>query len=92
VNEFVTEEPAPSGLFQVDPKVGEVLAERLARVRRERDAARAARSLDRIEAAARGRENLLPLILDAVNASVTLGEICDALRRVFGTHQPSVVF
>jgi methylmalonyl-CoA mutase N-terminal domain/subunit len=92
VNEFLAEELSPSGLFQVDPRVGEILAERLARLRRARDGARAAKSLDRIEAAARGRENLLPLILDAVTASVTLGEICEALRRVFGSHQPSVVF
>jgi methylmalonyl-CoA mutase N-terminal domain/subunit len=42
--------------------------------------------------AARGRDNLIPLILDAVRAQVTLGEICDALRSVFGVHQPSVVF
>ena len=42
--------------------------------------------------AARGRDNLLPPILAAVRAHVTLGEICDTLRRVFGTHQPSVVF
>ncbi|MEK7363256.1 MAG: methylmalonyl-CoA mutase family protein, partial [candidate division NC10 bacterium] len=60
--------------------------------RRRRDGDRARRALDRIEAVARGRDNLLPLILEAVNASVTLGEICDTLRRVFGVHQPSVVF
>jgi len=92
VNEFVAEEPPPSGLFQVDPGVGEALRARLEELRRRRDGDRARRALDRIEATARGRDNLLPPILEAVNASVTLGEICDVLRRVFGVHQPSVVF
>jgi methylmalonyl-CoA mutase N-terminal domain/subunit len=92
VNEFVAEEPPPSGLFQVDPGVGEALRARLLELRRRRDGDRARRALDRIEATARGRDNLLPPILEAVNASVTLGEICDVLRRVFGVHQPSVVF
>jgi len=92
VNEFVMQEPPPSGLFQVDPAVGEALSAQIEALRRRRDGDRAGRALDRIEAAARGRENLLPRILEAVEASVTLGEICDTLRRVFGVHQPSVVF
>ena len=92
VNEFVMEEPPPGGLFQVDPAVGEALSAQIEALRRRRDGDRAGRALDRIEAAARGRENLLPRILEAVEASVTLGEICDTLRRVFGVHQPSVVF
>jgi methylmalonyl-CoA mutase N-terminal domain/subunit len=45
-----------------------------------------------VDRAARGRDNLLPHILTAVRAQVTLGEICDTLRKVFGAHQPSVVF
>jgi methylmalonyl-CoA mutase N-terminal domain/subunit len=92
VNEFVADEPPPGDLFQVDPRVGAALAERLERLRRTRDRAAADRALEAVERAARGRENLLPRILDAVNASVTLGEICATLRQVFGVHQPSVVF
>jgi methylmalonyl-CoA mutase N-terminal domain/subunit len=92
VNEFVADEPPPGDLFQVDPCVGAALAERLERLRRTRDRAAADRALEAVERAARGRENLLPRILDAVNASVTLGEICATLRQVFGVHQPSVVF
>jgi methylmalonyl-CoA mutase N-terminal domain/subunit len=45
-----------------------------------------------VERAARGRDNLMPVILDAVRARLTLGEISDSLRKVFGVHQPSVVF
>jgi methylmalonyl-CoA mutase N-terminal domain/subunit len=92
VNEFVTEDGPPAALFQVDPGVSDALAERVARVRRGRDAARAARALDALEAAARGRANLVPLLVEAVEQAVTLGEICDRLRAVFGVHQPSVTF
>jgi methylmalonyl-CoA mutase, N-terminal domain len=92
VNEFVMDEPPPSGLFRVDPAVGKAMAERLERLRRTRDAGDAARALEAVDRAARGSDNLIPIILDAVRAQVTLGEICDALRGVFGVHQPSVVF
>jgi methylmalonyl-CoA mutase N-terminal domain/subunit len=92
VNDFVVDEPPPANLFQVNPGVAAAAAERLARLRRQRDGDRAARALEAIDTAARGRDNLLPLILEAVRASVTLGEVCDALRSVFGVHQPSVVF
>jgi methylmalonyl-CoA mutase N-terminal domain/subunit len=92
VNEYVSDlSPAPA-TFQVDPAVAEQLSERLERLRRERNSDRVARALDRIEVAARGSENLLPHILDAVKVSATLGEISDALRRVFGVYQPSVVY
>jgi methylmalonyl-CoA mutase N-terminal domain/subunit len=92
VNDFVTEDVAPASLFQLDPGLGEALAERVARVRASRDGARAERTLDALHAAARTTENLVPRIVDAVEASVTLGEICGRLREVFGVHQPSVSF
>jgi methylmalonyl-CoA mutase N-terminal domain/subunit len=89
VNEFVTEESPPARLFQPDPAVAAVLAERLARLRATRDAGAAARALDAIERAARGTENLVPHLLDAVRAHATLGEIADRLRAVFGIHRPA---
>jgi methylmalonyl-CoA mutase N-terminal domain/subunit len=92
VNEFVTDAPPPANLFQLDAGVGEALRERVARVRSTRDGDRAARALDAVERAARGRENLMPRLVEAVEASVTLGEICERLRAVFGVHQPSVTF
>jgi len=92
VNEFVTDDEAPAARFSVDPGVSEALAERVARVRKTRDADRAARALDALEAGARGRANLLPLMVDAVEQAVTLGEICGRLRAVFGEHRPSVTF
>ncbi len=92
VNEFVTDEAPPANLFQLDPGVGEALRERVTRVRAMRDRDRAARALDAVEGAARGRENLIPRLVTAVEASVTLGEICERLRGVFGVHAPSVTF
>jgi methylmalonyl-CoA mutase N-terminal domain/subunit len=92
VNDFVMDEPPPGHLFEVNPAVGRAMAERIGRLRASRDASRAARALEAIDRAARGRDNLMPLILDAVRARVTLGEICDSLRTVFGVHQPSIVF
>jgi methylmalonyl-CoA mutase N-terminal domain/subunit len=92
VNEFVTDDAPSANLFQIDSGVGEALVERLARLRRARDAGRAGRALDALEAGARGRDNLMPLLIDAVEAAATLGEICERLRAVFGVHQPSVTF
>jgi methylmalonyl-CoA mutase N-terminal domain/subunit len=92
VNEFVTEDGPPASLFTVDPGVSEALAERVARVRKTRDAGRAGHALDALERAARGRDNVMPRLVEAVEQSVTLGEICERLRAVFGVHQPSVTF
>ena len=92
VNEFVTDEPPPRGLFQADPRLFSVLAERLERLKKSRDYDAVERGLAKVDRAARGRDNLLSPILEAVSARATLGEICTTLRRVFGVHQPSVVF
>jgi len=92
VNEFVTDEPPPAHLFEPAPGVEARQAERLLRLRQERDADRTAYALDAVERAARGRDNLVPRLLEAARAHATLGEICERLRAVFGTHRPSVVF
>jgi methylmalonyl-CoA mutase N-terminal domain/subunit len=95
VNEFVTDDadaPPAAGLFRADPAVEAALAERLAELRRHRDADRAARALDAVEQAARGTDNLVPRLVDAVQAEATLGEICARLRAAFGVHRPSVAF
>ena len=59
----------------------------LERVRAERDAAAWSATLDRLEAGARGTDNLLPLMIDAVKAYATVGEISDRLRSAFGVHR-----
>jgi methylmalonyl-CoA mutase N-terminal domain/subunit len=92
VNEFVTDDAPPSNLFQLDAGIADALRERTLRLRASRDRDRAARALDAVERAARGRDNVMPHLVEAVEASVTLGEICERLRGVFGVHQPSVTF
>jgi methylmalonyl-CoA mutase, N-terminal domain len=92
VNEFVVDGPPAAALFQPDPEVEARQAERLRDLRRHRDPDRAARALDAVERAARGTDNLVPGLLDAVVAHATLGEIGTRLRTVFGVHRPSVAF
>jgi methylmalonyl-CoA mutase N-terminal domain/subunit len=91
MNAFEVEEPPPTGLLKVDESVGRVQAERLAVLKKERSQAGVTRALDGLRAAAKGPENLIPLIFDAVKAEATLGEISDAFRDVFGEHQEQVV-
>jgi methylmalonyl-CoA mutase N-terminal domain/subunit len=72
---------------RIDPDGERRQIERVRRVRAERDAAAWSAALDRLEAAARGSDNLLPLMIDAVKAYATVGEISDRLRSAFGVHR-----
>jgi methylmalonyl-CoA mutase cobalamin-binding domain/chain len=83
---------APLALHQLDAGVEARQQERLARVKRERDAQEVARCLAALVGAARGDANLIPLTIAAVRAHATLGEIVRALRDVFGTYVERPVF
>jgi methylmalonyl-CoA mutase N-terminal domain/subunit len=72
---------------RIDPDGERRQIERVRRVRAERDPAAWAKALDRLEAAARADDNLLPPIIDAVKAYATVGEISDRLRSAFGVHR-----
>jgi methylmalonyl-CoA mutase N-terminal domain/subunit len=78
---------AKAPLQQIDPEGERRQVERVRRVRAERDPAAWAAALERLEDAARGSDNLLPPILEAVNAYATVGEISDRLRTAFGVHR-----
>src|SRR5438067_7218257 len=84
VNRFVSENEVRPALLQVDPEVGKRQAAKLAALRQRRDNERVQQTLTALERGAAGTENLLPLIIDAVEAYATLGEISDAMRHVFG--------
>jgi methylmalonyl-CoA mutase, N-terminal domain len=92
LNKFQIEEGRPTGLLKLDPAVGEKQAAALRALRESRDSARVRAALRDIDTAARGSANLMVPILEAVRAYATLGEICDALRAVFGEHRPSAIF
>ena len=85
VNAFV-QEAAPVPVTVVDPTGESDQVARLRAMRAKRDAAAHGAALEAVERAARGTENLLPLILEAVKAYATVGEISGALRRVWGEH------
>ena len=89
VNRFVEDEPEPPHIFQPDPAVEAERAARLRAFRSGRDAAVWERALTALERGARADENLVALILSAVKARATLGEISDRLRSVFGVFQPA---
>ena len=88
VNRFQIEKESPKDLLRVDPNVRVSQMERLKRLRSERDNGRVKGILNGLKKSAEENDNLMPVILDAVKAYATLGEICDALREVFGEYQP----
>jgi methylmalonyl-CoA mutase N-terminal domain/subunit len=91
VNRFQTENEQPIPTLQIDPDIERSQIARLQALRARRDAAKSRAALDEIERRARTTENLMPAILAAVEASATVGEISDALRRAFGEYRESVV-
>jgi methylmalonyl-CoA mutase N-terminal domain/subunit len=90
VNRYVVERAPPPPLLRIDPQIERAQVQRLQKLRARRDLTRLAASVREVEAAARSERNLMPPILEAVKAYATLGEISDALRRVFGEYQESV--
>ncbi|TMD88388.1 MAG: methylmalonyl-CoA mutase [Chloroflexi bacterium] len=84
VNRFVSEHEAHPNLLRVDSTVGELQAAELAKLRQRRDNNQVQQALTALEEGAAGTANLLPLIIAAVEAYATLGEISDAMRHVFG--------
>lgn len=92
LNKFQIEEKPPKGLLRVDPAVGERQKERLSALRARRNNNMVISALASLRNTARGTENLMFPILDAVRAYATLGEICEVLREEFGEYQPNVMF
>ncbi len=90
VNEFIVAEEEQPEILRVDPAIGQRQVEKLRRLRATRDNAAVERMLSRIEEAARGTENLVPLMIDAVENRVTLGEISHRLRKVWGEQREPV--
>ena len=82
VNDYVMDEPLGIPILEMDPEGERREYQRLARLRSERDNDRATRSLAALRDACGGKENLMPHILEAVNAYCTLGEICGVMRQV----------
>ena len=91
VNQFVQPATNPIPVLRIDPGIEKAQVDRLLRLRQKRNAARVEAALRCVEEAAGGSDNLLPLILEAVEAYATVGEISHALRRVFGEYKGAAV-
>ncbi len=89
VNKFRMDEPVSMKLHRVDPQVERFQLEKLAKVKSRRNNEEVKHILKRMKEAAEGDVNLMFLILEAVKAYATLGEICDALKEVFGEYKPA---
>ena len=91
VNRFQSEEERPVPIQRIDDELELRQVERLKALRSRRDAAVSQAAVRGVEDAARSGENLMPRIIQAVEAYATVGEIADAMRSVFGEHQETVV-
>jgi methylmalonyl-CoA mutase N-terminal domain/subunit len=87
VNDFIQSDESPIEILYIDETAGEKQLAKLQALRRTRNNDAVKRSLDGLRAAAKTSENLMPRILDAVRAYATVGEMCDALRDVWGEYE-----
>lgn len=88
VNQFAAESEAPPNLLKLDPAIEMNQRARLVKLRMERDNERVSSLREQLSRAARGSENLMPLIIECVDNDVTLGEVCHTLRDEFGEYRP----
>jgi methylmalonyl-CoA mutase N-terminal domain/subunit len=88
VNKFISEAEASYQPLRVDPAIEEEQAKRLARLRAARDSDGWRRRIDELKRAAAGPQNVLVPLRSALAAQATVGEVCDALRDVWGTYRP----
>ncbi|MCS6925584.1 MAG: methylmalonyl-CoA mutase family protein [Candidatus Binatia bacterium] len=87
VNKYVVPEEQPIEILKIDPEVERRQVERVRKIKRERNQALVKEKLGRVHAACRNGENLMPVLIDAVKAYCTLGEIADVYRDVFGVYR-----
>ncbi|NNF84656.1 MAG: methylmalonyl-CoA mutase family protein [Deltaproteobacteria bacterium] len=90
MNEFAVREPKPENLLTVDPRIEKGQRRRLATLRKKRDDRAVRARLSVLAEVCRGKDNIMPKVLDAVKAYATLGEISDVLREVFGTYRGKI--
>ena len=90
VNRFESEE-VPIEVLRIDPEVGRRQASRLKTLRKGRDSSQVEGALEKIRQSARGSSNLMPVIIAAVEAYATVGEMADVMRDVFGEHKETIV-
>ncbi len=90
VNKYVEEGGESIPLLKIDPQVEISQRERILRLKRDRDAGKHRAALEAFRAACRGTDNLMPVLIEAVKADVTLGEMSDVFREEFGVYRDPV--
>ena len=91
VNSFTLEQEKPIPILHIDEALERKQVERVRALRAKRDPANWAAAVKRVEETAKGTGNLMPVIVEAVEANATVGEISDAMRHVYGEYQETVV-
>jgi methylmalonyl-CoA mutase N-terminal domain/subunit len=89
INRYAQSESTPTPTFELDPEIEQQQVARLRAVRAGRSESEWRAALDAVERTAREGGNLVPVIVDAVDKHATVGEIADAMRRVFGEFRDS---
>ena len=92
VNKYVMADEKPVEYLRIDPAIEREQIERVTRVKAARDAARVERRLAELAEACRDGRNVMPVLVDAVKDYVSLGEIADVYRRVFGLYREPIIF
>jgi methylmalonyl-CoA mutase N-terminal domain/subunit len=92
VNDLKIREPCTTPLLKIDEKVAKEQVEKLLKIKNERNNKKLENTLNKLKEAARGTENLMPYIIDAVREYASVGEIINALKEVFGTYHEDSIF
>ena len=92
VNKFATKDEREPEILAIGAETEKKQVDRLRRLKRERDNQRVSEMLNRVRDVARGSENIMPVLIEAVKAYATVGEISDTLRDVFGEYrEPNIL-
>ena len=91
VTDHAEETPCPIPILRIGPEVEQEQVARLSDLRKSRDPFRMAGALEEVQEAAACHQNVIPSLIEAVQAKATVGEICSALREVYGTYREPVV-
>ncbi len=91
MNKYQTKEESPKNLLKLDPAIQKNQIEKLKNIKEMRDNKLVSQSLNELKEAAKGKENLMPYIINSVKAYSTLGEISNVLKEIFGEYNENVV-
>jgi methylmalonyl-CoA mutase N-terminal domain/subunit len=92
VNKYVMQEERPINFLKIDAAVEREQIDRVGRFKASRDRTKVERRLKQLAEACRDQHNVMPVLIDAVKDYVSLGEISDVYRRVFGVYREPIIF